>query len=773
MDTHREASLIVNVGGGDVELAAGDVHYLWRDGERLTISDVAAEDDRPNRQLGYFVPMLGRWFFRAENVPAARVLRIDGNPIANIQLQLSPHRPTVVGLATEINTGPLWPRMPVEGQTAATTVHRVPAGANGDRPSRGARRYTIGRTGTHADIEIDDPLVRARHATVRIDSQARWWVSGEVFVDGVRQMSATLSDGDVFVIGQTSVTVNPDLLPGEARKTAPAAGIREVSPASRRRSTADTGLAVHLDGVTVHGRDSGLKRLDDVTLDIRPMEVVAVVGPSGAGKSSLIEVLMGELAEDAGTVRIGPATGSRTDPELRRKQVRYVPQGDDGLFPALTVRETLTYAARLRAAPDTSPAEIKDRVVQVLQRLGLEHIANNPLHAVSGGQKRRVSIGTELVGDPQLLLLDEPTSGLDPGKDRAIMQDLREIAASYRCTVVIVTHATEHLGYVDKVVTVGKGGRVCDSGPPDAVLATLHHPSWADLMVDLDRKPAPGPQRDAGPTGGSRTVAQPMKPGLTGLSTLLHRQLVLTRRRGRGSLIVLFCVPVLGTGLAAVASGDGLRPGTAMGPVLAILVTVAALTGASLTYPDIVNDEGKLRRDFRVGVEALPIVLSKALIYSGLCAVLAALVSVLFALFRELPPAAYGVAPMVMLYLVVLLTMLGSMGVGLLISAWSPSLERAVTWSTLLAVFQVALNGTLFQLDGVFGVLTAPLPARLGLAAMASYADFNRYRRPALYEDGLWNPGAGLFWLLVILLLVVFAAAVLGAVHLLHRRWTR
>lgn len=769
MDTPEDAPLTVDLGDGEVKLAVDGPYYLWRDGERLTISQDAA-DDEIQKQLGYFVPMLGQWFFRAENVPSARGLRIDDRPVTNSRQRLPSGRPVTVRLLTAAPTGPLSMREPVEGQIATPPVrrpHQIPRTA---QPSRGSRRYTIGRRGTHADIELDDPLVRARHATVRVDSHGRWWIAGEVYVGGVRQMSVTLSEGDVFVIGQTSVTVDPDLLPAGTRGSVPAPGVREIRTDTRRPST-DTGLAVHLEGVTVYG-DNGRKRLDNVTLDITPMEVVAIVGPSGAGKSSLLDVIMGELAEDAGTVRIGPGTDSRTDPEVRRKQVRYVPQGDDGLFAALTVRETLTYAARLRAANDSSASEIAVRVNQVLRRLGLAGVAASRVSAISGGQKRRVSIGTELVGDPQLLLLDEPTSGLDPGKDRSIMRELRKIAASYRCTVVLVTHATEHLPYVDKVIAVGSGGRMTDAGPPDQVLSTLRQPTWADLMVELDREVAAVGRQAAAPRR-SRSVTLRAKADLTGLPTLLHRQFVLTLRRGRVSLATLLMVSLICTMLAVLASSNGLRPGAAMGPVLAILVTVGALTGASLTYHDIVNDEGKLRRDFRVGVEALPIVLSKAVVHGVVSTMLAALVSALFAMCRALPPQVYGLPPLVMLFLVILLVMLASMALGLLISAASSSLERAVTLSTLLAVFQVALSGTLFQLRGLLGVVTGLLPARLGLAAIASYADFNRYRRPALYQDWLWDPGTLRFWLLLVGLCATFAMAVRGAVYLLHRRWTR
>jgi ABC-type multidrug transport system ATPase subunit len=764
MDSPEEAPLVVDVGTGSLRLAADDVHYLWRDGTGLAIRPTEADDDDPERQLGYFIRLLGRWFFHAANVPAARVLRIDGRPVLNVRQELASAGPVRVRLATDVATGPLRPRRP------ANLPDRPMAGpGRAERPARGTRRYSIGRAGTHADLEIDDPLVRARHATVRLDSQGRWWISGEVLVDGERKMSATLSEGDVFVIGQTAITVSADLLPGGGRIAGPGTDVRPSPPRARRRPSAETGLSVSLDHVTVYKNKKGEKRLDDVTLEISPMEVVAVVGPSGAGKSSLIDVLLGELPEDEGTVRIGP--GPQTDPQRRRQQVRCVPQGDEGLFQLLTVRETLTYAAQLRAVPDTSGREIDERVDQVLDRLGLKDAVDDRLSKLSGGQRRRVSIGTELVGNPQLLLLDEPTSGLDPGKDRAIMEDLREIAASYHCTVVIVTHATEHLGFVDKIVTVGKGGRMRDAGPPDRVLASLDKPTWADLMVELDRTPPepdtarPRPQPRPRP-------ALPLRMDLKGLETLVRRQVVLITRRGRNSIAVLVLVPLLCTVLAIIASGTGLTPSGGMGAVLSILATVAALTGASLTYPDIVNDAAKLRREFRVGVEAYAMVLAKAVVYAGVCAVLAGLVTALFAWVRDLPPEAYGVAPILMLYLVVLLTTLASMSLGLLISAGAPSLERAVTWSTLLAVFQVALGGTLFHLKHGLGILTALLPARLGVAAIASYADFNAYRLPPLFRDSLWNQGAAHWWLLIFLLAGVTITAAGGAVYRLHRRFT-
>lgn len=771
------ASLTLHLPEGERELIEGGVHYLLWDSDGLRVGGEAA-GEAGARQLGFFASILGTWYFHADNVPAARVLRIDGRPITNVRQRLGAGGATVHLLAGT-HTGPASPRGPVKREDRDG---KSPGQAPGpsqpqrtDEPKDGPK-YVIGRRGTRADIQIDDPLVRANHATVRVDSKGRWWIAGEVHVGGVRQMSATLSVGDVFVVGQTAVTVTPDLLPRAGQRVpAPPAGPRPMPVGAHRRPSTETGLAVELTGVTAYG-DNGRKLLDDVTLSIAHQEVVAVVGPSGAGKSSLIKVLTGELTEASGTVHIGPRTHGGTDSALRRKQVRYVPQAD-ALYDRLTVRETLTYAAQLRAASDSARREIADRVDNVLQRLALDQpkaLSEQIVGTLSGGQRRRVSIGLELVGNPQLLLLDEPTSGLDPGKDRAIMADLRQVSEAYRCTVIVVTHSTEHLGYADKVVVLAKGGRVRYVGPPAEVLSTLGYQSWADLMIHLDRTVDEPPERPAAPPvqpRGRWHLDTPLASLLKGLPTLLARQVKLTTRRGRASLTTLVAVPLVCTFVAIISSANGLRPGPDMAQVLAIVVTVTALTGASLTYLDLVHESEILRRDWRVGIAALPILVSKALVFSGVSAVLALVVGVTFAAFRDLPDPAFSVSPLPMLLAVCFLTMLASMGIGLLISAWSPSLERAVTWSTLLAVLQVALSGSLFKLKWGLQVVTTLLPARAGLAAIASYADLNRYRPPALHEDWLWEHRSVAFWCLLLVLTLTFIATTAAAVARMERRW--
>ncbi|MBO4210182.1 ATP-binding cassette domain-containing protein, partial [Micromonospora echinofusca] len=586
-------------------------------------------------------------------------------------------------------------------------------------------------------------------------------------------MTAVLDPGRVFVIGQTTVTAAATL-PGSAPTvgSATAAGSAPTTGVPTRpdagaalQVSAGRGLAIDVDDVTVvveKGRTAGRVLLDRVDLHVPAGAVVALVGPSGAGKSSLVHLLLGTYRPVSGTVRIGGARSAGRP--AGRQQVRYVPQSDD-LYGALTVRETLTIAARFRAARDASEQYVRDRVAAALDWLGLREVADNLVSTLSGGQRRRVSIGTELVGRPQLLLLDEPTSGLDVGKDRDIMRRLHAISRELHCTVVIVTHSVAHLEQVDQLVAIGRGGRVRYAGPP-VDPASQGYPTWADWLVELDRAPAAKPAvRRARPhaPGPGRTGT-----GHPGFTQALLRQAVLLTRRGWKALAQLAGLPLVGTGLAVLASADGLRPGPGMPQVLSILVTVAALTGAALTYLDLVHDRNILHRDWRVGIASRTLLLAKAAVYATVCGVLAAAITLAYAAFRDLPPPALGIAPTVLLFGALFAVMVSSMGLGMLVSALADSLEQAVGYNTLLAVFQVALNGALFEVPLW---MTAVLPARLGLGAVASYADLNTHRPTGVYHDPLWQDAA--FWvpLTLIGMGLVTAWSITVAIQLTERRW--
>lgn len=168
-----------------------------------------------------------------------------------------------------------------------------------------------------------------------------------------------------------------------------------------------------------------------------------------------------------------------------RQRIGLVPQ-DDILHAQLTVQGALTYAAELRFPQDTAKAERRERVEEVIRELGLEQRAGQPVHSLSGGQRKRVSVALELLTKPSLLFLDEPTSGLDPGMDRSVMHMLRGLADDGR-TVIVVTHSVLSLDVCDRLLVLAPGGKVAYYGPPGDALAFFGFEQWPEAFEAFER----------------------------------------------------------------------------------------------------------------------------------------------------------------------------------------------------------------------------------------------------------------------------------------------
>ncbi|XP_076902867.1 ABC transporter G family member 5-like [Bidens hawaiensis] len=179
--------------------------------------------------------------------------------------------------------------------------------------------------------------------------------------------------------------------------------------------------------------------LREVSCLAKPWEVLAIVGPSGAGKSSLLEILAGKLTPQTASVYVNrrPVDKSRF-----KKISGYVTQ-KDSLFPLLTVEETLIFTAKLRL--NLCEPELSSRVKTLINELGLSHVANvrvgdDRVRGISGGERRRVSIGVAVVHDPAVVILDEPTSGLDSNSAFQIIDMVKTMAETRGKTVVLSIH---------------------------------------------------------------------------------------------------------------------------------------------------------------------------------------------------------------------------------------------------------------------------------------------------------------------------------------------
>ena len=211
----------------------------------------------------------------------------------------------------------------------------------------------------------------------------------------------------------------------------------------------------------------GSRILDDVTLTIEPGEVVGIIGTSGAGKTTLLDALAGVHPASHGTVRYDGLDIAQHGRRFRTL-VGYVPQ-DDIIHRDLAVETTLRYAARLRL-PDDRPDAIDRAVRHTLETLDLLDRSAVRVGSLSGGQRKRVSIAAELLTRPRALFLDEPTSGLDPGTARALMSTLGRLAGD-GTTVAFTTHNPDDLSHCDRIVVLGRGGRLTFHGTIDDALA--------------------------------------------------------------------------------------------------------------------------------------------------------------------------------------------------------------------------------------------------------------------------------------------------------------
>ena len=243
--------------------------------------------------------------------------------------------------------------------------------------------------------------------------------------------------------------------------------------------TDDTSLDAIGLAVTASG---GAKLLQDVSFSLPSRSVLAVVGPSGAGKTTLLGALTGTLTPSSGQVSFAGRDLHESYDEFRSR-IGVVPQ-DDLVHPQLTPRSELELTAALRLPTDIGRDGRSARVREVLAELGLQQRADLQIAKLSGGQRKRVSVGTELLTQPTLLFLDERTSGLDPGNEQQVMTVLRELADGGRI-VVVVTHATQSLDLADRMLFLARGGRVAYFGPPDEALGYFARLSSQELEIAI------------------------------------------------------------------------------------------------------------------------------------------------------------------------------------------------------------------------------------------------------------------------------------------------
>ena len=633
-------------------------------------------------------------------------------------------------------TGP--PDAAAQGQLSA--VHTV-------RRSR----ITIGRL-PDSDVVVDDLLVSRRHAV--LDRAPHGWKLTDLrsgngtFVNGQRVAEAWITDADLIGVGHALLHLEGDRL------------VEFVDVGGN--TFAAEGLTV----TTAKGRTL----LHGVAFGLPGKSLLAVIGPSGAGKSTLLNALIGARPATQGTVRYAGRDLYRDYDELRHR-IALVPQ-DDVLHTQLTVRQALSYAARLRFPADTDAAARNRRVDEVLDELGLTAHATQRITSLSGGQRKRTSVALELLTKPSLLFLDEPTSGLDPGMDRSVMHTLRGLADDGR-TVVVVTHNVANQELCDRLLLLAPGGHVAWFGPPLDALRYFGKRDFADIFLLLQSAPgehwgatfaaSPEYRRHVRP-GGTAPHALPGAPQpaaapsqqrpLTQFGVLVRRYLAVIASDAQYAVFLAALPLVLSLLARAVPGTAGLSIEAARATqdrqpnqLLLILIIGAALMGAAAAVRELVKERPIYLRERAIGLSIGAYLASKVVVL-GIVVGLQAVVFTLVALLGRNGPDDPLVLPngTAEILVAVLAVTLASMLTGLLISALIDNADRGMPLLVLLIMVQLILCGGLFEVSDrpVLDQLAWLVPSRWGFSMTAATAGLADYTRGTV--DPAWRHTAGHWW---------------------------
>lgn len=216
---------------------------------------------------------------------------------------------------------------------------------------------------------------------------------------------------------------------------------------------------IETSGLTKVYRSGGMevRAVDNISVRIEPGEFVGLVGPSGSGKTTLLAMLAALLEPSDGQVRIdGIELSMMTEQErvkFRRERIGFTFQSNN-LVPYLTVRENVEFMLRLNHKLDRPG---KQRVEELLLRLGLQDRMKNLPNQLSGGQRQRVAIARSLIHNPSVVLTDEPTASLDTERAFQVVNLYADLIHEQNRAGIMVTHDLRMCKYVDKIIQIRDG----------------------------------------------------------------------------------------------------------------------------------------------------------------------------------------------------------------------------------------------------------------------------------------------------------------------------
>lgn len=461
--------------------------------------------------------------------------------------------------------------------------------------------------------------------------------------------------------------------------------------------------------------------LQSVSLSARPGRVMCIIGASGSGKSTLLNVMSGRIVPSEGEVRFGSLNLHRHFAALKQ-DIAYLPQSEI-VHELLTLRQALDFAAQLRLPRETAEAARAAAVMEAATAVGLQSRLDVPIGQLSGGQRKRACLASEILARPSVLFVDEATSGLDEVTDREVMALLKRLARE-GMTIVCVTHTLANLhDYCDDLVVLAPGGKLAYAGAPSGALAHFRAASLGDALAEIDERgaqpftPPPALLPPAAAVGHAPAQHAGRTPSGTSAGELGHQLSVLIRRNTRLLLadrralgLAMLQSVVIGAllGYSFMDFGDELQaPQSTRVSVLLLCVTTLWM-GCNSASKDIVGEWPIFKREHDVNLSTLSFVASKFIVTGAFAmSQVVLLLLVALPLIERIPGGVFTQLP----YL--LLCGLSGVAWGLAISSFCHTRDQASIIVPLAVAPQLILGG------GLAPLLPAPAEAvaKLGISA--------------------------------------------------------
>ena len=469
-----------------------------------------------------------------------------------------------------------------------------------------------------------------------------------------------------------------------------------------------------------------------VSLHVKPSEFVAFVGGSGAGKSTFMKCISGVDTPTSGVVLLN-GENLYENYESLKYNIGYVPQ-EDIVYSNLTLHDMLKYTAKLRMPENSTKKERMQRIKEVLEIVQLTDFEHSYIRQLSGGQRKRASIATELIADPSLFFLDEPTSGLDPDTERSVMKTLQKMSKMGK-TIILVTHNTLNLHLCDKVAFFGKGGHLCFYGKPQEALDFFGVDDFVDIYTLLNENMEEWYEKFTAIYGKETVshveiqkrnkVPHKKKSFLKQLITLIRRYIKLIANDVQQLILLFAQAPIVAVLLTFVSNEDLYTSYDDTKAILFSLGCASIWLGLMNSVQEICKEKVILQKEHMSDLKLSTYLLSKFIVQGLLAFIQATLMVFIFQKIVGSSSHSILIDSYWDIQLICFLSILSAAALGLCISAIVKNSNIAMSIIPLILVPQLLFSGMLFKLEGIGKFISNFILCRWTVEGLGTSANLN------------------------------------------------